>query len=729
MKTRKQTAVSTPAALRRLLPEPRAELIVSMAACAWLGFGTLAPVRAAPADQAVDRANEARSTRPEQVEQIPDGALPTVEAPASARGADSTSVTTAAAPLDLITSFDAIPYTGWIPPDPIIAAGPAVLVAMVNQQIAIYDKQGTKLFQQSLAAPNGFWKAQKTSSSVGDPWVVYDPHANRFLAIAADFGNKVGFLYLAVSKTSTPTGSADWHKYALNLTGTHVTTGGATFPDYPKLGLDSSAIYITANHFGINGGGFSHNKITAIEKAPLLAGGPVNIVYEQSFTTLFGPLHPAMVFDPASPMCFVTQDPNVETVSIYALANVLTAPALTVSTVFVPAFDQPLDVPQPGGGEPLDAIGSRFMSGVVRDGSLWTAHATSDPAVDGEAVVRWYQFDVTGLPASAATLIQSGNVDPGPGLHTWMTHVNVDASGNMGITFSIAGPIQYAAIGYTGRQVSDPPGTTRPVRIPKAGTVNYQRVASDGRNRWGDYCGLAIDPDGSTFWLFHEYPSSATSWQTWVGAFQVEPSPLPPVADAGPDQTVTDTDGSGSELLTLDGSGSFDPDGTIVAYEWSQDGTVLGTTPTLDVDVAVGTWTVTLTVTDNDGATDIDTVQLTVTSPTANASHCGDLDGSAANQGSLKWKATVTVVIHDASENPAAGATVSAQWSAGATGTATTGANGQGTFTLSNLSKQNTPSVTLTITSVTHPTLTYNAGANHDPDGDSNGTSITVNRP
>ncbi|MDH5550503.1 MAG: Ig-like domain-containing protein, partial [Gemmatimonadota bacterium] len=39
-----------------------------------------------------------------------------------------------------------------------------------------------------------------------------------------------------------------------------------------------------------------------------------------------------------------------------------------------------------------------------------------------------------------------------------------------------------------------------------------------------------------------------------------------PVADAGPDQTVTDADLSGSELVTLDGSGSSDADGTLVSY-------------------------------------------------------------------------------------------------------------------------------------------------------------------
>jgi hypothetical protein len=95
------------------------------------------------------------------------------------------------------------------------------------------------------------------------------------------------------------------------------------------------------------------------------------------------------------------------------------------------------------------------------------------------------------------------------------------------------------------------------------------------------------------------------------------PGNAPPVSVAGPDQTVTDSDGSGSELLTLDGSGSFDPDGTIIAWEWSQGGNFLGDTPALEVDVPVGVWIFTLTTTDNEGATSSDTVQLAVNPPPA----------------------------------------------------------------------------------------------------------------
>lgn len=85
---------------------------------------------------------------------------------------------------------------------------------------------------------------------------------------------------------------------------------------------------------------------------------------------------------------------------------------------------------------------------------------------------------------------------------------------------------------------------------------------------------------------------------------------LPPVANAGADQTVSD-----GESVTLDGSGSSDPDGTIVSYEWDIDGDQItdytGET-VLDVPLGVGIHTVTLTVEDNEGATDSDDVVITV---------------------------------------------------------------------------------------------------------------------
>ena len=90
--------------------------------------------------------------------------------------------------------------------------------------------------------------------------------------------------------------------------------------------------------------------------------------------------------------------------------------------------------------------------------------------------------------------------------------------------------------------------------------------------------------------------------------------PIPPVANAGPDQTVNDTDEDGVETVTLDGSGSSDADGTITSYVWSEGGSQIATGVSPSVTLAVGTHVITLTVTDNDGETDTDAVTITVSS-------------------------------------------------------------------------------------------------------------------
>ena len=104
------------------------------------------------------------------------------------------------------------------------------------------------------------------------------------------------------------------------------------------------------------------------------------------------------------------------------------------------------------------------------------------------------------------------------------------------------------------------------------------------------------------------------------------PANVPPTADAGPDDTVTDTDDGGDENVTLDGSGSSDSDGTIVSYSWTEGVTEIATGVNPTVAFAVGEHTVTLTVTDDDGATDTDAVVITVeAAPPAGISFAADI--------------------------------------------------------------------------------------------------------
>ena len=91
-----------------------------------------------------------------------------------------------------------------------------------------------------------------------------------------------------------------------------------------------------------------------------------------------------------------------------------------------------------------------------------------------------------------------------------------------------------------------------------------------------------------------------------------EGSKVGPTADAGEDQTVVDSDNSGAEEVTLDGSDSSDSDGTVASYMWSEGGSQIASGVTPTVSFAVGMHNVMLEVTDNDGTSDSDMVLINV---------------------------------------------------------------------------------------------------------------------
>lgn len=86
-----------------------------------------------------------------------------------------------------------------------------------------------------------------------------------------------------------------------------------------------------------------------------------------------------------------------------------------------------------------------------------------------------------------------------------------------------------------------------------------------------------------------------------------------PLAVAGADLVVADVDSDGEQDFVLDGSSSFDPGGSIVAYQWqSFDGMVLSDEAVAVISRPLGTYTMTLVVTDDEGLTDSDSTVVIV---------------------------------------------------------------------------------------------------------------------
>jgi hypothetical protein len=51
----------------------------------------------------------------------------------------------------------------------------------------------------------------------------------------------------------------------------------------------------------------------------------------------------------------------------------------------------------------------------------------------------------------------------------------------------------------------------RPSRLLKVGEGPYKGA------RWGDLAGASVDPDDTSIWIAHEYPTASGGWDIWVG--------------------------------------------------------------------------------------------------------------------------------------------------------------------------------------------------------------------
>ncbi len=133
----------------------------------------------------------------------------------------------------------------------------------------------------------------------------------------------------------------------------------------------------------------------------------------------------------------------------------------------------------------------------------------------------------------------------------------------------------------------------------------------------------------------------------------------PPVASIG----ASTTSGTAPLAVIFDGSGSQDPDGSLVAYDWSfSDGTLGQGVSLQKTFFNPGTYTATLRVTDNEGATGETSVSLTATEPpTSTVLRIQSITVTAApaTGGSIL---TAKVTLTTLAGVPMAGVSVTGRW-------------------------------------------------------------------
>ena len=387
------------------------------------------------------------------------------------------------------------------PADPTGDAGPGHYFHISNGGIVIWDKQGNRLFLSEYlpALWQGF--GGLCEQLAGDPIVLYDALADRWLVAAMSFGNVDTGPWLecvALSQTGDPLGG--WHRWAWSFD---------RLNDFPKLGVWPDGYYMT-----INGLPPPH-AVIVFERERMLAGDPAPRKIQFDLDHAKWGVHNLLV--PAdlegsrlpppgapNPVLGVKQTfpggpgDALEILELHADWSHPAASTLTRAATF-----------------PLSPTGvyrrGPYHRVVYRNfGGFEALVATTMVVAEDQFDFEWYHY--RRRAGTGWMPWQQGTFNPDIG---WESHptVAMDGAGNLGMvwqkTISEVPTLpneRVPHLQYSGRIPADPPGQ---LRAPQ--TLISSQVVDSGR--YGDYTSIVVDPaDDCTFWLTGQYLSQGVSW-------------------------------------------------------------------------------------------------------------------------------------------------------------------------------------------------------------------------
>jgi hypothetical protein len=423
-----------------------------------------------------------------------------------------------------ILNFDGITGAqgGAVPPDTNGAVGGTQFVEVTNFDYAVYNKTSGKLLLSPTRMNvifSGFGGLCESTNG-GDPVVLWDKLANRWLItqLAYNGGFTSNFLCVAVSKTADATGS--FNRYAFDF--------GDTLPDYPKYSVWPDAYYVAMNAFG-----FGFGQPCALDRNAMLAGNSASMVCftpnsrDQSF--LPSDLDGSTLPPAGAPNHYVELGNDTSTLNEFDFhvdfANPQNSTFTGPHVIKIPTYSLINSVPQPPPGAFLDSLGDRLMFRLAYRNfgdheAMVVAHSVR-PGGNSQAVAatRWYELRAT-PPGKPFHGFQGGTVQTKT-INLWMGSVAMDKMGNIALGMSADNATNVKpSIWYTGRNPSDPKGKMQtPTVVVKGGAVQT------GTDRWGDYSSMSIDPsDDCTFWYTTEYYNAKSgngdNWTSHMVSFK-----------------------------------------------------------------------------------------------------------------------------------------------------------------------------------------------------------------
>ena len=402
------------------------------------------------------------------------------------------------------------------PPDTNGTVGATQYVQWVNTSFAIFNKANGALIAGPTAG-NTIWSGFGggcQSNNDGDPVVLYDKIAQRWIFSQFSVSTTPYLQCIAVSTTSDATGT--FNRYSFQY---------SNFDDYPKMGVWSDGYYETFNMF--NGNTFVGADACAYNRSAMLAGTTATQICFQQSSAVGGLLPsdldgttPPPAGSPNYMVYFGTNNLNLYRFHADFTTpsnSTFTGPTVIPVAAFTPLCSGGTCVPQPGTTQKLDSLADRLMYRLAyrnfgNHESLVVNHSVS---VTGGGGVRWYEIQ---NPSGTPTVAQQGTFAP-DSTYRWMGSIAMDQTGDIAVGYSKSSSTLNPSIAFAGRIPTDPSGTLE----TETNVVTGSGSQTGGLSRWGDYSAMQVDPtDDCTFWYTQEYMKTTGSfnWNTRINSFK-----------------------------------------------------------------------------------------------------------------------------------------------------------------------------------------------------------------
>jgi len=446
-----------------------------------------------------------------------------------------------------------------IPPDCGGAVGPTKLMQGLNNNYRIIDKASGAVL--STVGTATFWAPSGETDLLGltDPRTLYDPYNNRWIAVMQTINT--GNFLLGVSQTSDPSGA--WFLYRFSSASPTVTP-----IDFPIVGFNKNWITITINKYS-NAGTFTRGLTLVVNYPMAQSGTGTGTLFAQTSGTHFCSA-PAHTMSATEDTMFVlthltssTGTYQLDKITGTAAAPVYTSGGTLTRTGggWVQPTGQALPQSAPNSGAsscgatpcPIEIQDSQIRSApVYRGGFLYYTQTIGLPSSGmTHSSVQWTKLTTNG------GFIDGGRLDDPTATSTnggkWYAdpHIAVNDVGDFMMGYSQFSSAQHPSAGYSWHDHTDAAGTLRDPFIYKAGEDYYHKDFGGGRNRWGDFSQVNVDPsDDHTLWAIQEYAKNRTStndgttgangskWSTYWAAVNPTAPVLPTVTiAAGPSHT------------------------------------------------------------------------------------------------------------------------------------------------------------------------------------------------